>query len=384
MIEKTERPLSIAMIGTRGIPARYGGFETCVEEVGKRLVDMGHEVTVYCRGRYYPERPETAFGMRLVHLPSIKRKSLETLSHTFLTVLHATVRRHDVNMVFNAANAPLLGPLRLLGRRIAVNTDGLEWKRAKWGRVGRAYYKFSERAACFFANRLVSDCEGIRRHYLDAYGADSSVIAYGAYCQTAESPTHLAEYGLTPGGYFLQITRFEPDNNPLLTVRAFNRLETGKKLVLIGGAPFASEYVRAIEREAGENVVLPGFCYDRDVLRDVWSNCYAYIHGNEVGGTNPALLQAMASGNYVIARDVDFNRNVLADCGRFYAKDEAALAEAMQWTLDHPERLDEGRQKAMRRIREHYDWDQVAMLYDRLFQELVRGDHPWPMPRRAR
>jgi glycosyltransferase involved in cell wall biosynthesis len=286
MIEKTERPLKIAMLGTRGIPARYGGFETCVEEVGKRLVEMGHDVTVYCRTRYYPEQPEKAFGMSLVYLPSIRKKSLETLSHTFLTILHTALHRYDVNMVFNAANAPLLAPLRLLGRRIAVNTDGLEWKRSKWGRFGRTYYKFSERAACLFANRLVSDCEGIRSYYLDAYGVDSSVIAYGAYCQTSKNPVHLERYGIEPGGYFLQITRFEPDNNPLLTLRAFKRLKTDKKLVLLGGAPFVSEYVQAIEREGGDNVILPGFCYDQELLRDIWCNCYAYVHGNEVGGTN--------------------------------------------------------------------------------------------------
>jgi len=383
MIKKTDSPLSIAMIGTRGIPARYGGFETCVEEVGKRLVKMGHKVTVYCRSHYYPERLREAFGMRLVMVPCIRKKSLETLSHTFLSVLHASMFRHDINMVFNAANAPHLGLLRLLGRRIAVNTDGLEWKRSKWGWTGRIYYKFSERTACFFANRLVSDSEGIHSHYLECYGADSTIIAYGACCQTSKNPEHLQQYGLTPGSYFLQITRFEPDNNPLLTVQAFNCLKTDKKLLLIGGAPFASKYVQAIERESGENVILPGFNYDKNVLRNLWCNCHAYIHGNEVGGTNPALLQAMANGNYVIARNVIFNRNVLTDCGRFYAKDKKDLAKAMQWTLDHPDLLDEGRKKAMQRIRTHYDWNQVAMKYDQLFQKLVRGDYPWPIPRRA-
>ena len=381
MIKKTTTPLNIAMIGTRGIPARYGGFETCVEEVGKRLVQMGHKVTVYCRSCYYPDRPREAFGMRLVFLPSIRKKSLDTLSHTFLTVLHAVAHRQDVYMVFNAANAPLLGPLRLLGRRIAVNTDGLEWKRSKWGWAGRMYYKFSEQTACLFANRLVSDCEGIRNHYLDAYGADSTVLSYGAYCQTSDTPVHLQQYGLVPRSYFLQITRFEPDNNPLLTVQAFNRLKTDKKLVLIGGAPFASKYVQAIKRESGENVILPGFNYDKDVLRDIWCNCYSYIHGNEVGGTNPALLQAMACGNYVIARDVAFNREVLAECGKFYTKNEEDLTRAMQWTLDHPDRLDEGRKKAQQRIREHYDWDQVAIGYDQLFQKLVHDVYPWPSPR---
>ena len=294
-MEKAYRPLSIAMIGTRGVPARYGGFETCVDEVGSRLAAMGHSVTVYCRSHYYPEKQLEQTGMRLVHLPCIRNKSLGSLSHTFLSVLHAAIHRHDVNMVFNAANAPLLGPLRLLGMNIVINTDGLEWKRSKWGPAGKMYYRFSERASCFFANRLISDCEWhTEPDYIDSYSHDSTVIAYGAHPETSDTPGHLESYNLIPGEYFLQITRFEPDNNRLLTVKSFNRLKTDKKLVLIGGAPFASEYVQAIEKEqAGDNVVLPGFCYDREILRDIWCNCYAYIHGNEVGGTNPALLQAM-------------------------------------------------------------------------------------------
>ena len=160
-------------------------------------------------------------------------------------------------------------------------------------------------------------------------------------------------------------------------MKSFNRLKTDKKLVLIGGAPFASEYVQAIEKEAGDNVVLPGFCYDREILRDIWCNCYAYIHGNEVGGTNPALLQAMANRNYILARDVTFNRDVLSNCGQYYDKDVDALVSKMQWTLDHPEQMERGRNKAVQRIREKYNWDDVAVAYEKLFQAIKNGEHPW-------
>ena len=276
--------MRIALIGTRGVPASYGGFETCVEEIGQRLVQRGHEVTVYCRSGHYREHPADYSGMRLVHLPNIRHKALDTLSHTALSVIHAVTRSFDVLMVFNSANGPTLILPRLLGRRIAINTDGLEWKRGKWGRVARRYYRFAEWLSALLANRIVADSRGIQDYYRERYGVESSYIAYGAFVNQSRRPELLRSLGLTPGDYFLQITRFEPENYPLLTLRAFQGLPTDKKLVLVGGVPYPSDYNRQIHREAGERVLLPGYIYDQDLLRELWCNCYAYVHGNEVGG----------------------------------------------------------------------------------------------------
>ena len=373
------RKLSVALIGTRGVPAKYGGFETCVEEVGRRLASRGHDVTVYCRSSYYPanERSSSFEGMRLVYLPSLKKKSLDTFSHTFLSVVDALRRKFDVHMVFNAANAPFIFPLRLLGKTIALNTDGLEWKRSKWGFAGRNFYKLSERLACVVANRLVSDSAGIREYYRSVYGVDSSEIAYGAPVQTCDAPTRLADMGLIPGGYFLQITRFEPENHPLLTVQAFKTLKTNKKLVLVGGSPYPTEYARLIEDEAADRVLLPGFIYDKELLRELWCSCHAYVHGNSVGGTNPALLQTMGSGCFTIAADVPFNHDVLKDGGIYFKGTIESLASAMQWTLDNEHRLEEFRQRAVERIALHYNWDVIADQYERLFLELADGQYSW-------
>ena len=369
--------MKIALIGTRGVPANYGGFETCVEELGQRLVERGHEVTVYCRDSYYKEKPTSYLGMRLVYLPNLQKKSLDTLSHTFLSVLHAVWQSYDVLMVFNAANSPALLLPRLLGKKIAINTDGLEWKRGKWGAVARNYYKISEWIATKLANRIVADSKGIQDYYRTTYGVDSSFIAYGAFISHSRKQELLEKMGLKPDGYFLQITRFEPENNPLLTVEAYKRLKTDKKLVLVGSVPYESDYSRQLMAHADDNILMPGSIYDRDLLNALWCNCYAYIHGNEVGGTNPALLQTMASGCFTIAIDVSFSRDVLQDSGILFNKNAEDLAKQMQWSLDNPDKLEDYRERAMARILDHYTWEKVTDGYEELFQELMAGKYPW-------
>jgi len=371
--------MKIALIGTRGVPANYGGFETCVEELGKRLAQRGHDVTVYCRKGYYKERRGSYLGMKLVYLPNVQKKALDTLSHTLYSVFHAVRQPYDVLMVFNAANSPALFLPRLLGRRIALNTDGLEWKRGKWGAFAKRYYKISEWLSTRPSNRSVADSAGIAAYYRTSYGVECSNIAYGAEINRSCNHDILKKLELAPGEYFLQITRFEPENNPLLTIQAFKRIATEKKLVLVGGVPYDSEYFRSIRSEADDRVILPGFIYDKELLNELWCNCYAYVHGNEVGGTNPALLQTMGSGCFTIAIDVPFSHDVLQDGGVFYRKDPVDLAEKMQWALDHPTKLEAYKRRSVSRIAEEYTWDKVTDGYEQLFQELVDGKYPWKM-----
>jgi glycosyltransferase involved in cell wall biosynthesis len=363
--------MKIALIGTRGVPANYGGFETCVEELGKRLAERGHEVTVYCRDSYYEQKLPTYLGMRLKYLPNLKKRSLDTLSHTFLSILDAVRQPFDVLMVFNAANSPTLLLPRMLGKKIAINTDGLEWKRGKWGAIARSYYKLSELVSTKLAHRIVADSIGIQNYYREQYGVDTTYIAYGAYLSQSVKPELLNTLGLVPGEYFLQITRFEPENNPLLTIEAYKRLRTDKKLVIVGGVPYESEYSRQIGTSASQNILLPGSIYDKDLLNELWCNCYAYVHGNEVGGTNPALLQTMASGCFTLAIDVSFSHDVLRDGGIYFSKGVEDLASKMLWSLEHSSELNDYKQRAAARIRSHYSWDKVTDGYEQLFEEMI-------------
>lgn len=371
--------LKIALIGTRGVPAKYGGFETCVEEVGKRLVKNGHNVTVYCRSSYYRKKKKEYLGMRLVHLPNLKKKSLDTMSHTFLSVWHALFCKYDIYMTFNAANSFFLLPLRLAGKTIANNTDGLEWKRSKWGIAGKNYYKLAEKVSCLLVNRLVSDSKGMMSYYRCKHGTDSTEIAYGAPIQSTDSTRIIEKMGLAPQKYFLQITRFEPENHPLLTIQAYKKLNTNKKLVLVGGNPYPNDYTEKIKREKNNKIKLPGFIYDQETLRELWCHCFAYIHGNSVGGTNPALLQTMASGCFTIAIDNPFNRDVLEHCGIYYKKNVGDLVEKMKWALENDNKLNELRRRAQKRIRDFYSWDRISEQYEELFYDLHDGKYPWKL-----
>jgi glycosyltransferase involved in cell wall biosynthesis len=186
----------------------------------------------------------------------------------------------------------------------------------------------------------------------------------------SRNPSLISRFGLRPGEYFLQVTRFEPENNPLLTVRAFEGLDTAKKLVLIGGSKYEGRYQEELKAAAARDprVVFPGFIYDKDILRELLTNAFAYIHGNEVGGTNPALLEAMAAGRFVIARDVPYNVEVLGDAGAYFQKDEAALREKMARALANPEKLAGFGERARAIIMERYDWDKITDAYESLLK----------------
>jgi glycosyltransferase involved in cell wall biosynthesis len=363
--------MKIAFIGTRGVPARYGGFETCAEEVGKRLARRGHDVRVYCRSRYYPERLRTYEGMTLIYRPAFRSRILETLSHTALSLGHAALRANDVCLVFNTANSPLLWIARLAGKKVVVHTDGLEWERDKWRGWGGRYFKWAATHATRLSVPLISDSREIQAYYRRVFDRETHFIAYGAPLLESREPSLLRPFGLEPGEYLLQLARFEPENNFHLTIDAFSRLDTTKKLVLVGGSAYESDYIRRLRATRDPRVIFPGFVYDPDVLRELLTNAYAYIHGNEAGGTNPGLLQALGAGCAVLARDVAFNREVGESSAVYFDETADDLRAKMRWALDHPGDLPGLRAGARRIIRERYDWEAVADAYERLLVSVV-------------
>lgn len=365
--------MKIALIGTRGVPANYGGFETCAEELGSRLVSRGHEVTVYCRSGYYREKRASYLGMKLVCLREPKIKSLETLLSSLHALLHALGKEFDILFVFNSANSPWMFLPGIFGKKSVLHVDGLEWKRAKWGPAGKKYFKMTEWLATKLPAALICDSREIQKYYRRTYGRETRYVSYGAELQHSRNRSLLDRLALHPGGFFLQITRFEPENNPLLSIRAFERLETDKKLVLVGGARYRTDYSETMSKSAGARILFPGFIYDKDVRRELLCNCCAYIHGNEVGGTNPALLEAMASGCFVVSRDVPFNREVLRDAGIYYQKDTGDLFQKLFWVVRNENALDERRKRAMQIIRDRYDWEVVTEDYENLFRSLLEG-----------
>lgn len=362
--------LRIALVGTRGVPAHYGGFETCVEEVGRRLAERGHRVTVYCRSGNTPDgRVKEFAGMRLVHLPALRRRSLETLSHTGLSAAHLLMRRADATIVFNAANAPWLPLLRLAKLPVATHMDGLEWKRAKWGPVGQRYYRWAEGFAVRFSNALIADAAGIRDYYRATFDAATELISYGAPLLERREPKHLASVGLVSGKYHLVVARLEPENHVHTIVEGYVRSSAKLPLVVVGSTPYGHEYNQKLRESADTRVRFLGGVWNQDLLDELYANALVYWHGHSVGGTNPSLLRAIGAGAATNAFDVNFNREVLGRAGRYF-RHPADVAGLVEESETHPA-LARSRGAQAREIAAGYDWDVVADGYEALCYALA-------------
>jgi len=362
--------VKLAIIGTRGVPANYGGFETFAEELGARLASRGHQVTVYGRRGFIDPKLGDYRGMQLVVLPALRSKHLETVSHTFVAALHAARRGFDVVLMCNAANAPFVRILQLAGVPVALNVDGLERKRRKWGFAGRSYYRLGEYLAARLPNALITDAEVIHRYYRRAYRADSEMIVYGGDLERPNGSDRLEELGLEPGEYLLYVSRFEPENNPDRVVEAYRRVKGSRPLVMVGGAPYARGLTRRVAELADERVLLPGPIYGEG-YRQLLFNCRAYVHATEVGGTHPALVEAMGSGRPVLYYDTPENREVAGGVGvRFSFGGESSLDDIIGSVIDDEKRLSEMSRLSKSRVDERYRWSEVADRYEEVLEGL--------------
>lgn len=367
----TGEPLHIALVGTRGVPAKYGGFETAIEEIGQRLVERGHRVTVYCRNVGDSTKPVSYKGMDLVFLPALRLKSLETLSHTGLSTGHLMFNRPDSAIVFNAANAPWLPFIRAAKIPVATHVDGLEWKRAKWGPIGQRYYLVCERLAVLMSNWLISDARGIADYYVSKFGVKSRLITYGAPIIVAKPAKLVQALGLVPGKFHLVVARFEPENHVDVIVEGYSKSEAKLPLVVVGSAPYSERYTARIQEHASENVRFLGGVWDQELLDELYAHAYVYWHGHSVGGTNPSLLRAIGAGTAVNAFDVNFNREVLESAGEYFrsAADAGRLFERSEADSSGIRR-----REAIARIRaEDYDWESVTDRYEGLCIDLASG-----------
>lgn len=366
--------MRIAILGTRGIPANYGGFETFAEELSVRLAARGHRVTVYCRERHAFSEYR---GVHLVFLPTLHHKYLDTIVHTFLSTLHLLFSGTDVALYCNAANALFTILPRIFGIPVALNVDGIERKRRKWNAVARAWYRMSEYLATKLPNCFVTDAEAIRSYYKKQYGRDSVFIPYGADPERVETQGELGRLGLQPFRYFLYVSRMEPENRALEVRQAFERASTTMKLALVGDAPHARAYIERVRDTKDDRIVIPGAIYGLG-YREVGSWCFAYIHSTEVGGTHPALIEAMGRGNLVLYLDTPENTEVCGDAGLPYQDDDGltALIEETLAMSDHDR--DRLRDAAARRASERYNWDSVTSQYENLLLWLKEPDPAHP------
>ena len=373
--------MRVAILGTRGIPAAYSGFETAAEQLASRLSARGHEVVVYCRPHVVDRRLKSYKGARLVHLPTVRNKYLDTFVHTALSSLHAAnTLKPDVALFFIAGNSPMCLVTRRAGIPTVINVDGLDSTRAKWPPLAKAYLRFAERNAPRWADTALTDSHSVAEIFEHRYGRRIGVVPYGVQDPGHAGTETLERLGLEPRRYVLFVGRLEPENNPHLLVDAFARIPAararGMKLVVVGGAPYAGEYIKQVRRKGDPRVIFPGYVFGQGYW-ELQRHAYLFCAPTEVGGTHPVILEALAAGNCVLVNDHAPNVETVGDAGVTFSGRQGvpSLAAQLGRLFDHPEIVEAYRARAHERAR-RYSWDAVTDEYERLLLDAIRaGGH---------
>jgi glycosyltransferase involved in cell wall biosynthesis len=377
--------MKIAILGTRGIPASYSGFETAVEQLASRLTERGHQVVVYCRPHVVDPTLTHYKGAELVHIRTVQNKYLDTFVHTALSAFHvARALKPDVALFFIAGNSPLCLITRWASIPAVINVDGLDSDRRKWPAFAKAYLRFAERTAPRWADRAITDSHAVADIYARRYGKRIGVVPYGVRDPGYRGVETLKRLGLEPRRYILFVGRLEPENNPHLLVEAFSRISRtaaqGMKLAVVGGAPYADDYIRSVWRTADPRVVFPGYVFGPGYW-ELQHNAYLFCAPTEVGGTHPVILEAMAAGNCVLVNDHRPNAETVGDAGIYFSGRGGVddLAVQLERLLADPALVEEYRSRALRRAQQ-YSWDAVTDQYEQLLTAVCEARGPGSLP----
>lgn len=363
---------SVAIIGTRGYPSYYGGFETAVRKLAPYLADEGWDVTVYGRpGATRPDDPHRDPRVRSIETRGIESKSLSTLSYGFSAVRDSIRRRADVALVMNVANGYWLPMLRRASIPTLVNVDGIEWDRAKWNRVAKRAFFQGAKLTAKYADELVFDANAIGDRWRRDFDRGGTFLPYGGDCwDDLQVPLQL-----DPRGYILLVARFVPENTVAEFFEAVPRLQELAPVVLVGSAGYGGELdARAADlAHTYSNVHWLGHVSDDSLLASLWQHAGVYFHGHSVGGTNPALVQAMALGAPIIARETIYNSEVLDDPSQLCRATSAEIIAGISSLLADPNEQERMSVENMARAASHYSWDTICAGYERTLRGLLRS-----------
>lgn len=366
--------MRVAILGTRGYPYVYSGYETMVRELAERLVDKGVSVTVYCHKNLFTDRPEEKNGIQLVYIPTIETKSLSQLIHSFFSMTHACLSDADVILMVNSANGPFGVISRIFRKPTAINVDGMEWLRPKWKGLGARYFKWSSKQATKWYDQIINDSDEMRRVYLDLFDKDSEVIAYGANIRFSDNYDLIKKWKLLKDDYYLIVGRLIPDNNADLIIKGFLKTGSKRKLVIVGDVPYQDVYADGLKSLTDLRLIFTGYVNDQEELAELYHNAYAYFHGHEFGGTNPTMLKAMAYGSAILALDTVFNREMLQNgkYGVFFDKSAKGISDIVALAEKDAKQIEELKANSRDGLIERYDWDIVTEQYLNVFQKLSR------------
>ena len=366
--------IRVAIIGSRGYPYVYGGYETFVKELSERLIAKNVEVHIYNQKNLFPERPAIVNGIHIHYIPTLPHKSLNQIIYCFLSLFHAAFSSAEVILVLNLAAGPMGWIPKITGKKTIINTDGLEWLRPKWKGLGSKYFYFGAWSATKLYDQLICDAEAMQKVYMEKFNAQSRVIAYGAPPFKESSEDHISKFGITAGQYYLIVGRLVPDNNADLIVKGFLQSKSTKKIVIVGDVTYRNSYAEEIKKLANEKVIFLGYVKDAEVLMSLYQHCYIYLHGHQFGGTNPAMLKAMSNHCAILALDTPFNREMLneGEFGMFFEFDRASVANEMELIEEDEAKVRMFREKVKYGLTEKYNWDVIADKYKSEFIKLIQ------------
>lgn len=369
--------MRISVLGTRGIPANYSGFETAVERIGERLARKGYDIAVYCRTHNVTLEANTYKGMQLVKLPSINNKYLDTLSHTFLSLLHVLVHRPDLVHVYGLGNSAFLFPLRLLRRPLVISVDALDWQRKKWNRFAASFLRASAGVAVRLSDAYIVDSQEVAKYYIERYDKQPVYIAYGADMpQPTKGNGSVEEYGLQPGKYILFVGRLVPEKGVHHLIRAFEMTDTDLQLAIVGDNAHDRTYVEYLKATNDPRIHFLGFVYG-DGYQRLCNNAYLYVQPSDVEGTSPALLGAMGFGNCVLVSDIPENLETIGDTGfTFERSNPMSLKDKLEMLIGQPLLVREYGQSARARVESAYSWDRIAEDVERLYLSVLARHGP--------
>ena len=372
-LKSNTNPLKIAIIGSRGYPYVYSGYETLIKELSERLVGRGCEVTVYCHRNLFKEKPALVNGIKLVYVPTIETKSLSQLIHSFLSMSHAVVSDVDVIFAVNAANGPFGLISKIFRKRTAINVDGLEWLRPKWKGLGAIYFKTAARLSTILYDQIINDSDEMRKVYLNIFKKESVVIAYGATVKKSEDPSLIQQWPITPKEYYLVVGRMIPDNNADIIVKGFLASNSTKKMVVVGDVFYKDAYADTLKALKDERLIFTGYVYDPEVLAALYHHCYVYVHGHEFGGTNPTMIKAMGYGCAILALNTVFNKEMLANglYGIYFEKNQEAVRKQINYADQYPKKIKNLRENSHLGITDKYNWDCITDQYLEVFRRLA-------------
>jgi len=367
------KKFNISIIGVKGYPYVYGGYETFIKEISERLNDK-YNITVYCHKSLFSHRPKNVGGINLVYIPSIETKVLSQPIHSFFSIIHACLSKTDLILVVNSANGPFGIFTKMFGIPSVINVDGLEWLRPKWKGLGSVYYKFASRMATFFYDQIINDSDEMRKVYLDLFKKDSKVIAYGANIRKSKSPDLIKKWNLKQREYYLVIGRLIPDNNADLIIKGFLKSNSKRKLVIVGDVPYKDSFASDLKNLANKRLIFTGYVKDQNILAELYHNCYVYVHGHQFGGTNPTMIKAMAYGCAILALNTVFNQEMLQNgkFGIFFKKELLSITNMIEYCEKKNIMMDDLRKKSVNGITKKYNWDHVTDQYIETFNDLLK------------